>query len=100
MLASDETVKPRKKKANWLKFSDYWWDIVKWSAGEARIIEVAAKTRSIESIRELLEAMSDELKEANKLPEYYQKFSPIENSIADMRVHEDWTDENVDCDSS
>ncbi len=76
---------------HWLKFSDYWWDIVKLSNGDARIIDVAAKTRSIDAIRELLETMRIDLIYANKLSDYYEKFIPIENSVADMRIHDDWT---------
>ena len=78
------------KQVKWLLISDYWWDIVKWSYGYADLINVSARTRNIEDVRELLSAMRANLIDEDRLSDYYRNFKPIENSIADIRIHEDW----------
>lgn len=97
---TDADEKSKDVKRHWLKFSDYWWDIVKWSEGHARIVDVAAKTRSINDVRALLFLMRWELAKEQKLSEYFLKYAPEKNSIADMRIHEDWINENLFSDSS
>lgn len=97
---TDADEKPKDTKRHWLKFSEYWWDIVKWSEGHARIVDVAAKTRSITDVRALLFLMRWELAKEQKLSEYFLKYAPEKNSMSDMRIHEDWTDEKLFSDSS
>jgi len=78
------------KMVKWLLISDYWWDIVKWAYGYAELLDVAARTRDIWEVRGLLYVMRDNLRHENKLSDYYINYIPEIDSIADIRVHEDW----------
>jgi len=86
-----EGIEKQETFRHWAKFSDYWWDIVVWADnGQSRILRVAARKRDIEEVRDELFKLREELIESNSVSDYYRLFLPEENSISDMRIHEDW----------
>jgi len=89
-----ETEPEQETMKNWLRISDYWWDIIKWSQnGISRILTIASRTRDIHDIREELHKMRIELIKEHKLSDYYRDYIPIVNSISDVQIHEDWKNE-------
>lgn len=75
---------------HWIKLSDYWWDILRWSGDYRRILSVAARSRDISDVRETLFELREQLIKDKRLSDYYALFKPEQNSIADIRLHEDW----------
>ena len=74
----------------WLEIGDYWWFIVKISNGYARLVDCAAKTRSIDQVKELLHDLRHECY-LNGLLWRNQaiEFLPLHDPHM-VRLHENW----------
>lgn len=66
------------------EISPYWWDIVRDAKGMSEVLKVAAKTRSINKIRELLWKLQDRLIEVGELDDYHRQFRFVAYSSGDF----------------
>jgi hypothetical protein len=56
------------------EISPYWWDIVRDARGMSDVLKIAAKTRNINAIRELLWELQERLIQVGELEAYHRKF--------------------------
>lgn len=80
-LEGDDEEKQTKK--DWLAIAPYWWQIVFRSYSIADLLEVAARTRNIEAVREFLYNLQDDLIEQNKLPDFHKVYRKVARSSED-----------------
>lgn len=71
------------KKKEWIIIAPYWWGIVYRSYAIADLLEVAARTRNIEAVRQCLYDLQDELIETGKLPDYHRVYRKVARSSED-----------------
>jgi len=80
-LDGDDDEKETKK--DWIEIAPYWWRIVFRCYAIADLLEVAARTRNIEAVREFLFILQDELIESKKLPDWHRHYRTIARSSED-----------------
>lgn len=56
------------------EISPYWWDIVRGARGMSDVLKVAAKSRNVNAIRELLWELQERLILVGELEAYHRKF--------------------------
>lgn len=66
------------------EISPYWWDVVKDARGMSDVLRVAAKSRNVNRVRELLWELQEKLIKAGELDDYHRKFRFIPYSSADF----------------
>jgi hypothetical protein len=83
------------KMVKWISIGAYWWDMVKLAYAYDRLLNVAARTRDIEQIKELLRDIRYELYLDGKL---WNREATIFIELQDpnmVTLHEDWKDESI-----
>lgn len=66
------------------EISPYWWDVVKDARGMSDVLRVAAKSRNVNRVRELLWELQEKLIKAGELDDYHRKFRFIPYSSDDF----------------
>jgi Replication protein len=69
---------------DWAEISPYWWDIVRDARSMSKVLKIAAKTRSVNKVRELLWELQEKLINAGELAEYHRKFRFIKATSGDF----------------
>lgn len=62
---------------DWAEISPYWWTIVIKAGAAASVLEIAAISRCVDDVRDLLWRLQEELIDFGELPEYHRNYRRI-----------------------
>lgn len=66
------------------EISPYWWDVVRAARSMSSVLKVAAKTRNVNRVRELLWELQERLITIGELDDYHRKYRFIAATSADF----------------
>lgn len=75
---------PTKKNQEWAEISPYWWTVILQAGAADDVLEIAAISRDVDSVRDLVWRLQEQLIAFGELPLYHRHFRTMPASSADF----------------